>query len=98
MQPIKIRLASEKQLAITWDDLSECIYPLAILRRNCPCATCQTESASRGPRYIPLFTRDALTVEQIQPVGYYAIQFRWKDGHDTGIYSFDYLRSLGANQ
>jgi DUF971 family protein len=94
MQPIKIRLSTEKQLAITWDDLEECLYPLALLRRRCPCATCQTDAAANGPAYIPLFTKDALTIDAIQPVGYYALQFRWKDGHDTGIFSYEYLRSL----
>ena len=94
MQPIKIRLTSEKQLSITWDDLSECAYPVAQLRRDCPCATCQSDSKAKGPSYIPLFTKDALTIDSITPVGYYALQFRWRDGHDTGIYSYQYLRSL----
>jgi DUF971 family protein len=94
MQPVKIKLADDKRLSITWDDLSECEYPLAILRRKCPCATCQSDFAAKGPTYIPLFTKDALTIESIVPVGFYALQIRWKDGHDTGIYSFELLRSL----
>jgi DUF971 family protein len=31
---------------------------------------------------------------EIRPVGNYAIEFRWEDGHSTGIYAYDYLRSL----
>jgi DUF971 family protein len=34
----------------------------------------------------------------IDPVGNYAVKFRFSDGHDTGIYSWDYLHDLGVNQ
>ncbi len=34
---------------------------------------------------------DALNLEGITPVGTYAVQLRWNDGHDSGIYTWDYL-------
>jgi DUF971 family protein len=37
-------------------------------------------------------------IAAVEPVGHYAIQPRFSDGHDTGIYSWDYLYWLGANQ
>jgi DUF971 family protein len=37
-------------------------------------------------------------ITAIDPVGAYAVKFRFSDGHDTGIYSWDYLLELGANQ
>ena len=94
MQPVKIRLTSEKELTVKWDDSTECVYSLSLLRRKCPCAACRKEYQPKGAKYIPLFTRDALTIESVQPVGHYALQFRWKDGHDTGIYTYEYLRDL----
>jgi DUF971 family protein len=82
-------------LSILWSDEHECVYPLAILRRNCPCATCQTENQSRGAAYIPLFGKDALTLVAIEPQGYYALKLIWNDGHSTGIYLHSFLRKLG---
>jgi DUF971 family protein len=37
---------------------------------------------------------DELEINDLQLVGRYAINFRWSDGHETGIYSFRYLREL----
>ena len=92
--PKKIRMKTPRQLSIVWSDGKECIYPLAVLRRKCPCATCRAEQESKGPAYIPLFAGDALTLDKIIPVGHYALQLNWKDGHTTGIYNYEYLREI----
>ena len=94
MIPVKITLTPEKKLSITWDDGRECLYPLTLLRRKCPCAACTTDYESKGPGYIPLFTKDASTLKKIDPLGYYALQFTWADGHNTGIYRYEYLREI----
>ena len=74
---------------ITWDDGHAGEYAEDYLRGYCPCALCQGHGAQR--RFIPV--PDA-KLQGIEPVGNYAIEFRWQDGHTTGIYSYEYLRSL----
>lgn len=93
--PSRIRLSEDRRLLlVTWSDGVECNYPLALLRKNCPCATCTTDAKSKGPFYIPLFTADALALKEVTQQGNYAVQFVWHDGHHTGIYDYAYLRSL----
>jgi DUF971 family protein len=82
-------IKSKAAVRITWDDGHSGEYAEAYLRGYCPCALCQGHGAQR--RFIE--TPDARLVE-IQPVGNYAIELFWQDGHNTGIYTFDYLRSL----
>lgn len=94
MKPVSITRLDTRSLRIVWDDGTECTHTMAQLRRSCPCASCTTEFERQGPSYIPLFAGDALTLDGIDPVGNYALQFRWKDGHHTGIYTYEYLRSL----
>jgi len=67
------------------------IYPHAILRGYCPCATCQGHS---GEVRLVETRDDQLELEDITPVGGYALGLKWFDGHDSGIYSYAYLRSL----
>ena len=93
--PTTIRLSEDrKAMLITWSDGLECSYPMPLLRKNCPCATCVTDREEKGAFYIPLFTADALRLENVRQQGRYAIQLIWGDGHHTGIYDFPYLRRL----
>ncbi len=92
--PIKISRTDDKHLTIQWSDGRECLYLLSELRKRCPCATCLTEARSKSDSFIPLFTRDAITLASIEPQGYYALKFIWKDGHSTGIYPYSLLLSF----
>lgn len=92
--PLSIRLTAEKQLEVTWSDGNICHYGMPLLRKNCPCATCDAEKKNKGPFYIPLFAGDMLTLADVKQQGHYAIQLFWKDGHHTGIFDYDYLRGL----
>jgi DUF971 family protein len=74
---------------ITWDDGHVGEYAEDYLRGHCPCALCQGHGGERRFVYVP----DAKLVG-IGAVGNYAIEFRWQDGHSTGIYTYDYLRAL----
>jgi DUF971 family protein len=74
---------------ITWEDGHVGEYAQAYLRGYCPCALCQGHGAQRRFIDVP----DA-RLEEIRGVGNYAIELRWHDGHSTGIYTYDYLRSL----
>ena len=87
------------ELAIRWDDGSESFIPLLTLRRACPCASCAGErdifgNLAKGPDR-PLGPRAAELV-RLAPVGSYAIQPVWADGHNTGLYSYEYLRRLSG--
>jgi DUF971 family protein len=76
-------------LRITWEDGHIGEYPERYLRGYCPCAVCQGHSATQKYISVP----DA-KLREIRAVGNYAVEFIWADGHSTGIYSYDYLRSL----
>jgi DUF971 family protein len=87
------------ELAIVWEDGREDYLPLEKLRRECPCAMCRGERdllgyVHRGPER-PLTERSFQLVSH-HPVGAYALQMTWADGHNDGIYSYELLRRLGA--
>ena len=93
IEPTEIMQQGDAALRITWADGRECIYEAPALRRACPCAQCVNEWT--GERMLkPESISDALTVADVEIVGRYALNFRWSDGHQTGIYSFRYLREL----
>ncbi len=77
--------------SIDWADGHKSEYPHEHLRGYCPCAGCQGHSGEI--RLVE--TNDAQReLEDIQPVGNYALSLQWFDGHSSGIYSFSYLRAL----
>ena len=97
MRPQNIE-AIGPELAVKWDDGTECFIPLESLRRACPCAGCKGELDIMGNLYknpeSPL-TPKAFELVRLASVGGYAVQPVWADGHDSGIYSFEYLQRLG---
>jgi DUF971 family protein len=86
------------ELAIQWNDNAESYLNLEVLRRACPCAACGGEPDVLGNIVRPnvTYTAESFQLDRFHLVGGYALQFRWADGHSTGIYSFDYLRKLAA--
>ena len=100
MQPTNIQQIGE-ELAIKWDDDTECFLTLEKLRRSCPCAGCKGEvdvmgHLHKGPDK-PL-SPAAFRLVKVDRVGGYALQPIWADGHASGLFSFDYLRRLAAEQ
>ena len=92
---------NRKVLSIPWDDGHQSEYPLAGLREACPCVECRGghENMGQAPDpdvmvSIPLTPAKSSGVVKILPVGNYAIQPEWEDGHHTGIYTWAYLRDL----
>ncbi len=81
----------EKVVRILWDDDHLSDYPLGYLRGWCPCALCQGHGGER--RFVHA---ENPQLEHFSQVGNYALNFTWKDGHQTGIYTFEYLRNLCA--
>ncbi len=96
IQPVKVKLSSDKFLFIDWNDNNHSSFELTMLRRFCPCAVCLADREKQGKNYIPIFGKDQVTVENIKPVGNYALGIKWKDGHDTGIYEYQYLNKLAG--
>ena len=86
------------ELAIAWNDGTETFLRLEALRRACPCAVCSGEPDVLGNLEAPE-VRHAPASFQLRGyhvVGGYALQPTWADGHGSGLYSFAYLRQLGA--
>jgi DUF971 family protein len=84
-----------RELALAWADGKESYLPFDDLRRLCPCSMCrsQREAPSDPLRVVKGPARGEITVRNLVPVGAYAVQIVWSDGHDTGIYSFEALRT-----
>lgn len=99
--PVRIDVRrGDGEMEIEWRGGRVDRLPLSGLRRWCPCALCsdQRESQARdqGLHMLSDQEREATAdVEEVIPVGRYAIQIRWGDGHDTGIYTYDSLRRMG---
>jgi DUF971 family protein len=98
MLPVKIRISREHELLVQWDDQSETYIKLTNLRKNCPCAICNSTKEEQGASYIPIYSGDQISVDSVSQVGTYAISINWKDGHNTGIYDYSYLRKISKNR
>lgn len=86
-----------REVRITWADGYRSVYSLDYLRKICPCAVCSGLRRQEDPLRIlkpdQIVTRAELRSERpVELVGNYALQFFWDDGHNTGLYSFEYLR------
>ena len=88
-------LRSQAVLVVTWQDGETSSFPLPWLRTNCPCATCRTlrEEKKETSDLLELSSKPppSAEVSDIEMVGGYAFRFTWRDGHNTGIYSFSWL-------
>lgn len=86
--------ASKEYLNFTWDDGVKSRIRLSDLRVLCPCALCAVEKEKQNEMSISRYKPDQLMLLDISVVGNYAINVLWKDGHNTGIYQYDYLREI----
>lgn len=95
--PLKIKKNHDSSLSINWSNGTESRLSFSDLRFYCRCAECVDEWTRKRK-----ISRDAIpaTIQPlaIVPVGRYAIQVDWNDGHKTGIYPYDLLYSLSQNQ
>ena len=94
--PSEIRLhRRSRELALSYKDGTQLKIPLELLRVFSPSAEVRGHSAEErklvtGKKYV--------NVDSIERVGNYAVKIVFDDGHDTGIYSWDYLREVGEQQ
>ena len=91
------------RLEIVWDDGLVSRYPLAQLREACPCVECRGGHAKMGMEHAPadilkLAPRRSHAITGMSAVGNYALQPSWDDGHNTGIYTWEYLRLISPQQ
>ena len=89
--PVEIGRANEHDVKIVWQDGHESVYPARELRMSCPCAGCVDEMTGAVRVIATSIPQDTRPLK-IDVVGRYAISIHWSDGHNTGIYAFEYLR------
>jgi DUF971 family protein len=100
---VKVDKTGGTGVVIEWKDGHRSSWNFAWLRAACPCATCyeEREKDGRAPGVakpkaallLPMYEAPARPVE-VTPVGNYAVRFKWNDGHEAGLYSWDYLRNV----
>ena len=94
--PTNITLhAASRVLEIEYDDGQSFRLPFEFLRVYSPSA--EVRGHGPGQETLQVGKRD-VTITALQPVGYYAVQPVFSDGHTSGIYAWDYLYELGVNQ
>ena len=100
---VKVHVTTGAGVDITWSDGHASHYDFTYLREQCPCALCNDErirkgaiagaASGGGTAVLPMF-KPKPKARGAAAVGNYAIQMEFTDGHSTGIYSFDYLRTI----
>jgi DUF971 family protein len=104
---VKVHVSKGTGVDVVWSDGHQSHYEFAFLRDECPCATCndlrnkkatevaQATSASvpSGSSVLPMY-KPKITARAAKPLGNYALQIEFNDGHSTGIYSYDHLRTI----
>ncbi len=104
MEDIKIKSierVGDDSLKFAWHDGFEAVLSLRTFRDNCPCAECQAAEEKKSP--LAKFVLNSLedykyVLEKLEPMGNYAVKPIWKDGHDAGIYRYEYIRELCEQQ
>ncbi len=95
-EPTQIVEESDREISVTWNDGVVTRHFAPALRRACPCASCVNEWT--GEKMLKdSSVPDTLTITSTSIVGRYALNFHFSDGHDTGIFSFQYLRKISEN-
>jgi DUF971 family protein len=97
--PQSIRRLEDGAIEVVWNDGARTGYLPRLLRDACPCATCRerrVETVKPNPLQV-LKPEEIvpLSITGMQPVGQYAYKIVFSDGHDSGIYTLEYLRELG---
>lgn len=99
---VKIHVKTGAGVDISWADGHTSHYDFAYLRDHCPCATCNDERSKKeslvgmnlpASPLLPMY-KPKLRAQAATQVGNYAIQISFNDGHSTGIFSYDYLRTM----
>jgi DUF971 family protein len=95
--PKSIIRTEKDKLTAEWNDGYKSTIKLSSLRKECPCAQCQTDKLNRKEKTfmsLDTFTPGKNELKKLEQVGNYAVQVQWADGHDTGIYTWELLRQI----
>ncbi len=94
-RPIDIRLhQASRLLEIKFDNNTECKLSIEFLRVYSPSAEVRGHGAGQETLQIG---KEDVNISAIEPVGNYAVKLVFTDGHDTGLYSWDYLYEMAKN-
>ncbi|MEZ6062068.1 MAG: DUF971 domain-containing protein [Planctomycetaceae bacterium] len=92
--PQNIRVHKQDRiLELVWNDGKTSRLPFRSVRQNCRCAVCVDEFTGRqvlDPNSVP----DDIEILEASLTGNYAMKFRWSDTHDSGLFTWDHLRSI----
>ncbi len=95
MDPKKIDILDSDELQIVWQDEVVTRYTPRQLRLACPCAQCVEEWTGRKVLDPDSVAEDILLLN-VDMVGRYALNFKWSDFHDTGIFTFELMREIAG--
>ena len=95
-EPVEI-IDEGDSFRIRWADGAESAFDAPNLRRACACAGCVNEWTGEQT-LTPESVSDDVKINEATLVGRYALNIKFSDGHNTGIYSFKYLRELADKQ
>jgi DUF971 family protein len=94
--PTELRLSKDKRsLAITYDSGERSTFESEFLRVHSPSAEVQGHSPEQR-KTVP--GKRNVAIRSIDPVGHYAVRITFDDGHNTGLFTWDFFRTLAANQ
>jgi DUF971 family protein len=94
--PTELKLGKDKRvLTVAFDDGAQFALPAELLRVLSPSAEVQGHSPEQR---VTVPGKKNVRIVQMEPVGTYAVRITFDDGHNTGLYMWDYLRDLGENQ
>ncbi len=104
MRPKHLDLKKDKGMTVTWNDGRISFYPIVYLRKMSPSADARAmrEEMQNNPLAVlppeaVSASNEPLTATGAEMVGHYAVRITFSDGHDTGIYSWQYLRQIDPN-
>ncbi len=101
--PESIQRDGEGKIVITWSDKWVSRWTISALRKACPCATCREKKRSQQEKQetssgqlpmLPVLSAaetQPVQIESMQPVGSYAYNISFSDGHSSGIFPFSLL-------
>ena len=94
--PTELRLSNDRaRLTVVFDTGEQFVLPAEYLRVESPSAEVQGHGA--GQKQI-VTGKERIKIDALEPVGNYAVRIKSDDGHDTGLFSWDYLHELGREQ
>ena len=97
IHPVEIKRLEDRQIEIVWSDGQHQLLATRTLRDRCPCAACRQPEEAEAPGGLRVLSQAEtlpLEIVAMSPAGNYAYHIQFSDGHNTGIFTFDLLRSL----